>query len=167
MAGTSGIGWDLIGTLAVGGGAAALLYALMHAARAAGRQLPRWWLPAGIGLAMIAFSTWNEYSWAGRVKAQLPARVAVIAEGSARSPLRPWTYLSAPTARLALIDRAALKDDGQGAQIAKVMLVERWKRSVTIEQGVDCAAGRMRDPQGSWYAAPTDDPVFTAVCTGG
>ncbi len=167
MTGASGIGWDLIGTLPVGGGAAALLYALMHAARAAGRRLPRWLLPAGIGLAMIGFATWNEYSWAARVKAQLPDRVAVIAEGSSRGALRPWTYLAAPTARLALIDRAALTDDGQGAQIAQVMLVERWKRSVTIEQGVDCGAGRMRDPQGAWYAAPAGDPVFAAVCTGG
>lgn len=167
MTGTSGIGWDLIGTLAVGGGAAAVLYALMHAARVAGRQMPRWLLPAGIGLAMIGFATWNEYSWADRVKAQLPERVAVIAEGSARSPLRPWTYLSAPTARLALIDRAALRTDGQGARIAQVMLVERWKRSVTVEQRLDCPGGRIRDLQGAWYDAPADDPVFVAVCTGG
>ena len=37
MSDASGIGGDLLGTLAVGGGAAALLYALMHMARAAGR----------------------------------------------------------------------------------------------------------------------------------
>ncbi|NHF72198.1 hypothetical protein [Paracoccus xiamenensis] len=167
MTGASGIGWDLIGTLAVGGGAAAVLYALMHAMRAAGHSLPRWLLPAGIGLAMIGFATWNEYSWAARVKAQLPERVAVVAEGSARSPLRPWTYLAAPTARLALIDRGALKDDGQGTRIAPVTLVERWKRSVTVEQGVDCAGGRLRDPQGNWHPAPADDPVFAAICAGG
>lgn len=167
MTEASGIGWDLIGTLAVGVGAAALLYALMHAARAAGRALPRWLLPAGIGLSMILFATWNEYSWAGRVKAQLPDRVAVIAEGQIRSPLRPWTYLSAPTARLALIDRGAVTDDGQGAQIAQVMLVERWKRSVTVEQGVDCTGHRVRAPQGAWVSAPPNDPVLNAVCAGG
>ena len=107
MSDASGIGRDLLGTLAVGGGAAALLYALMHAARAAGRPLPRWLLPAGIGLSMIAFATWNEYSWAARVKAQLPDRVAILAEGQVSSPLRPWTYLSAPTTRLALLDPQA------------------------------------------------------------
>ena len=167
MSDASGIGRDLLGTLAVGGGAAALLYSLMHAARAAGRPLPRWLLPAGIGLSMIAFATWNEYSWAARVKAQLPDRVAILAEGQVSSPLRPWTYLSAPTTRLALLDPQALKSDGQGAQIAQITLVERWKRSVTVEQGVDCAMGRVRDPEGAWRTAPAGDPVFAAVCKGG
>ena len=167
MGDASGIGGDLLGTLAVGGGAAALLYALMHAARAAGRALPRWLLPAGIGLSMIAFATWNEYSWAARVKAQLPDRVAILAEGQVSSPLRPWTYLSAPTTRLALLDPQALKTDAQGGQIAQVTLVERWKRSVTVEQGVDCAGRRMRAPETAWYPAPAGDPVFAAVCSGG
>ncbi|MBA4489756.1 hypothetical protein [Paracoccus sp. S1E-3] len=167
MGEASGIGGDLLGTLAVGGGAAALLYAVMHAVRAAGWGLPRWLLPAGIGLAMIAFATWNEYSWAARVKAQLPDRVAVLAEGQSRSPLRPWTYLAPPTTRLALLDPQALTAGAEGAQIAQVMLVERWKRSVTVEQGVDCGGRRMRAPDTAWYPAPIGDPVFAAVCSGG
>ena len=163
----SGLGSDLLGTFAVAIGAAALLYALGHAARRAGRPLPRWVLPVGIGLSMIGYATWNEYSWASRVRDQLPERVKVIAEGQMQSPLRPWTYLSAPTTRLALLDPQALKSDGQGAQIAQITLVERWKRSVTVEQGVDCVGGRIREPEGAWQAAPAGDPVFAAVCKGG
>lgn len=167
MTGMSGIGWDLLGTLAVGAGVAALLYALMHAARKAGRPVARWLLPAGIGLSMILFASWNEYSWASRVKAQLPDRVTVLAEGEARSALRPWTYLFAPTARLALIDMGALREDGEGHQIAPITLVQRWQRSVTVEQGVDCATGRVRLPEGDWQATTADDPVLMAVCQGG
>ncbi|MFD1796198.1 hypothetical protein FQV27_01455 [Paracoccus aurantiacus] len=163
----SGIGWDLLGTLAVGVGAAALLFAALHAARAAGRPLPRWLLPAGIGISMIAFATWNEYSWAGRVRAQLPERVAVVAEGSTTSALRPWTYLSAPTSRLALIDPEAVRDDADGIRVAPVMLVQRWKRSMTVEQGVDCTDRRIRPPDGDWQPAPEGDPTIAAVCKGG
>ena len=38
---------------------------------------------------------------------------------------------------------------------------------VTVEQGVDCAMGRVRDPEGAWLTAPAGDPVFAAVCKGG
>ncbi len=167
MTGMSGIGWDLLGTLAVGAGMAALIYAVMHAARAAGRPLPRWVLPAGIGLSMIVFASWNEYSWAGRVKGQLPGRVAIVAEGETRSPLRPWTYLYAPTARLALIDREALRETQDGTRIAPITLVQRWKRSITIEQGVDCDDKLMRLPEGEWQPVASGDPVLRVACPEG
>ncbi|WBU59124.1 hypothetical protein [Paracoccus albus] len=165
----SGLGADLLGTFAVAIGAAALLYALGHAMRSAGRPLPRWVLPVGIGLSMIGYATWNEYSWAGRVKDQLPERVQVIAEGSVQSPLRPWTYIVAPTARLALIDPNAVREaEGDaGAQVVPVMLLERWKRSVTVEQGINCATGETRPPGEEWRQAVAGDPAFGAVCTSG
>lgn len=164
----SGLGADLLGTFAVAIGAAALLYALGHAAKRAGRPLPRWVLPVGIGLSMIGYATWNEYSWASRVKDQLPDRVEVIAEGQVQSPLRPWTYLVAPTLRLALIDPAALRAaDAEGAQIVPVTLVQRWKRSVTVEQGINCTTGETRPPGADWQQAASTDPAFAAICAGG
>ena len=36
-----------------------------------------------------------------------------------------------------------------------------------LEQGVDCANARIREPEGAWQAAPAGDPVFAAVCKGG
>ncbi|TKW67016.1 MAG: hypothetical protein DI616_08060 [Paracoccus denitrificans] len=162
----SGLGSDLLGTFAVAIGVAALLYALGHASRRAGRPIPRWVLPAGIGLAMIGYATWNEYSWAGRVKDQLPDRVQVISEGRVQSPLRPWTYLAAPVGRLALIDPDAVRSDDGGvdATIVPIILVERWKRSVTVEQGVNCATGETRPPGEEWRDAAPGDPAFAAIC---
>ena len=164
----SGLGSDLLGTFAVAIGAAALLYALGHAARRAGRPLPRWVLPVGIGLSMIGYATWNEYSWASRVRDQLPERVKVIAEGQMQSPLRPWTYLAAPVARLALIDTDAVRtaDEGGGAQIVPVTLVERWNRSVTVEQGINCTTGETRPPGEDWRDAASGEPAFAAICAG-
>lgn len=165
----SGVGADLLGTFAVAIGAAALLYALGHAARRAGWLWPRWALPVGIGLSMIGYATWNEYSWAGRVKDQLPDRVQVIAEGRLQSPLRPWTYLAPPVSRLAVIDPNAVRaaDEGGQAQIVPVILVERWTRSLTVEQGINCATGQTRAPGADWQAAMPGDAAFAAICAGG
>ncbi|MFV0292866.1 MAG: hypothetical protein ACK5II_06480 [Paracoccus sp. (in: a-proteobacteria)] len=167
MNGMSGIGGDLLGTLAVGVGAAALIYAVMHALRRGGRALPKWLLPSGIGLSMIAFATWNEYSWANRVKAQLPERIMVVAEGKISSAIRPWTYILPPTTRMALIDPEAVREVVRNERIVPVILVERWKRSVTVEQGVDCENGRIRPPKGEWQDAGISDPAFAAICVGG
>ncbi|MDO5604074.1 MAG: hypothetical protein Q4G25_02825 [Paracoccus sp. (in: a-proteobacteria)] len=168
MSQLSGIGGDLFGTFAVAIGAAAVLYALMHAMRSMGRPLPRWVLPAGIAAAIIGFTTWNEYSWAERVRGQLPERVVILAEGKGRSALRPWTYLVAPVSRLAVIDPQAIRPGPEGEQVVAVVLVERWRRSVTIEQGVDCTAGRIRAPDGgAWQVAPPGDTILAAVCKGG
>ena len=45
--------------------------------RACSAVAPRWIMPAGIGLAMLGFTVWNEYSWYSRVTDQLPASVEV------------------------------------------------------------------------------------------
>ena len=161
----NGIGSDMLATLAVGGGVAAVLFAAMHTIRKLGYAPPRWLLPASIGIAMIAFASWNEYSWADRIKSQLPTRASVIAEGQDRSALRPWTFIVAPTTRLAVIDRATLRDDGRGGQVAGVILVERWKRSVTVEQGIDCKTGKVRPPNAGWQDAGSD-PAYALLCGG-
>lgn len=163
----SGLSMDLLGTFGVAIGAAALLFAIGHALRRAGRPWPKWVMPLGIALSMIAFATWNEYSWASRVKAQLPERVMVVAEGQTRSAMRPWTYLAAPVTRLALIDPNAVREDDQGRKIVPVMLLQRWKRSVTVEQGIDCANDMTRPPEQDWGEAVTGDPAFAAICAGG
>ncbi|MFV0410193.1 MAG: hypothetical protein ACK5LJ_11010 [Paracoccus sp. (in: a-proteobacteria)] len=162
----SGLGYDLLGTFAVAIGAAALIYALGHALRRAGRPLPGWALPAGIGVAILAYATWNEYSWASRVETQLPEGYEVIARGETSSALRPWTYFAPPVSRLAVINPAALRGDGEGAQVLPVLLLERWKRSITVEQGIDCAGGKVRPPESGWVHADASDPSFNAVCGG-
>ena len=77
----TGIGTELLGVIAVGIGMAALIYALMHAARKAGLRLAPWLLPAGIGLSMVGYSVWNDYAWFGRATARLPQDTQVLLVG--------------------------------------------------------------------------------------
>ncbi|MFI0397017.1 hypothetical protein [Paracoccus jiaweipingae] len=165
----SGLAWDFLGLLAVGIGAAALVYAAMHAARKAGRPLPRILLPLAIGGAMLGFAVWNEYTWFDRVRAQLPDRVVVLDQGVARQAWRPWTLAFPVVARFTALDRAALVRGTGAMRSGQILFVERWQptRAVTLE--VDCDSGRQRmvgpsGATGDWLPAQADHPALRAIC---
>ncbi|MDO5622050.1 MAG: hypothetical protein Q4G24_11340 [Paracoccus sp. (in: a-proteobacteria)] len=167
----AGMSWDILAMLAVGIGAAAALYAALHAASKAGFDLPRWLLPAGIGLAMLGFTVWNEYTWFPRVRDQLPARVEVLEVGQGGKAWRPWAWLVPMVTRFTALDPAMVQQS-EGLRQAPVLLVERWQptRQVTVQ--VDCAAGRQRmlaasgTPTG-WSDPAPADPLIRAMCKGG
>lgn len=163
----TGIGTELLGVIAVGIGMAALLYALLHAARKAGLTLPTWLLPAGIGLAMVSYSVWNDYAWFGRATASLPQDTQVLLVGRASQPWAPWTYLAPVEVRFAALDPAQIRDGEGGIRQAPIMLVERHGQTVIVPQHFDCAGGRIRPARGDWTAAAPDDPAFAAVCAAG
>lgn len=164
----TGIGTDLLGVIAVGVGMAALLYALSHAGRKAGLTLPPWLLPAGIGLAMVSYSVWNDYAWFGRATASLPQDTQVLLVGRDSQPWAPWTYLAPVATRFAALDPAGIREGRGGIRQAPIMLVERRGQTVIVPQDFDCAGGRIRPARGEWTAVAADDPAFAAVCaTGG
>lgn len=161
----TGVGVELLGVIAVGIGAAAVLFAGLHAARKAGLDLPRWLLPAGIGLAMIGYSVWNDYAWFGRAVGRLPADAQVLLVGRDSQPWAPWTYLAPVEVRFAALDPASIGPAGQGDVLqARIMLVERRGQTLVVPQEFDCAARRVRPARGDWAEAGPDDPAFAAVC---
>lgn len=160
----TGIGTELLGVIAVGIGAAALIYALMHAARKAGLRPAPWLLPAGIGLAMVGYSVWNDYAWFGRATARLPGDAQVLLVGRDSQPWAPWTYLAPVVVRFAALDQNQIRQGGDGIRQAPIMLVERRGQTVVVPQDFDCAGGRIRPARGDWTAAGADDPAFAAVC---
>lgn len=163
----TGIGTELLGVIAVGIGMAALLYALSHAGRKAGLNPPSWLLPAGIGLAMVSYSVWNDYAWFGRATARLPQDTQVLLVGRASQPWAPWTYLAPVEVRFAALDASQIRHGDGGVRHAPIMLVERRGQTVIVPQDFDCAGGRVRPARGDWMAAAADDPAFAAVCAGG
>jgi hypothetical protein len=162
----TGIGTELLGVIAVGIGAAALLYALSHAAQKAGLKLASWLLPAGIGLAMVSYSVWNDYAWFGRATARLPQDTQVLLVGRDSQPWAPWTYLAPVEVRFAALDPAQIREGQGGIRQAPIMLVERRGQTIIVPQDFDCAGGRIRPARGDWTTATADDPAFAAVCAG-
>lgn len=162
----NGIGTDLLGVIAVGIGAAAVLYAGMHAVRRIGLSPAPWLLPAGIGLSMVVYSVWNDYGWYGRAVNQLPQDAQVLLVGRDKQPWAPWTYLAPVATRFAALDPASVSEGGDGTRRAQIMLVERRGQTVIVPQDFDCQGGRIRPARGDWMAAQSDDPAYAAVCDG-
>ena len=163
----SGMAWDIIGMMAVGVGIAAALYAASHALRKAGVFLPRWIMPAAIGLGMLSFTIWNEYSWYGRVMGQLPASVEVLETGSGGKAWRPWAFVLPIVNRFAAIDRAGLTAGADGLQRGQVLFVERWQPTRYVTLDFDCAGARVRavaEGRASDWRPGAGDPAFAAIC---
>lgn len=162
-----GVGVEIMGVVAVGIGAAAVVYAALHALRKAGVVLPQWLLPAGIGLAMIGYSIWNDYAWFDRARDRLPAGTRVLLVGDDSRPWAPWTYLAPVAVRFAALDPASIRADANGIRQAQIMLVERRGQTVVVPQDFDCAGGRIKPARGEWTPSGPDDPAFAAVCEEG
>lgn len=162
----TGIGTDLLGVIAVGVGAAAVLYAALHASRKAGLRPAPWLLPAGIGLAMVCYSIWADYAWFGRARDALPQGAQVLVVGRDSQPWAPWTYLAPVAVRFAALDPDQITEAEGGTRRAPIMLIERRGQTVIVPQEFDCAGGRIRPARGDWTAA-TGDPAFAAVCDDG
>ena len=159
----TGMGSDLLGVIAVAIGAAAVLYAGMHAARKAGLHPPPWLLTGGIGLAMVAYSIWNDYAWFDRAVSALPQGSEVLIVGRDSQPWAPWTYLAPVEVRFAAVDPAQITGAEGGTRSAPIMLVERRGQTIIVPQDFDCAGDRIRPARGDWTPAG-DDAAFATVC---
>ncbi|WP_294929341.1 hypothetical protein [uncultured Paracoccus sp.] len=162
----TGIGVELLGVIAVGVGAAALLYAGMHLARKLGLTPARWLLPAGIGLAMVTYSIWYDYAWYDHEAAQLPPGSHILLVGRDSQPWAPWTYLAPVETRFAALDPASVSDLPAGTRRAEIRLVERRGPTVIVPQEFDCARGMIRPARGEWMPSGPSDPAWTLVCEG-
>lgn len=163
---------DFIAILATGLAATLAVFLLRHMT---GGRLPRWITPAAAGLAMIGYSIWAEYSWAGRTIGTLPAGMEVLRSVEEARPWKPWTYLAPQTTRFMALDRAGVQTNAAtpGVLLADLYLFARWVPPVKRAQLVDCAqAARadvseaaLADPsQADWTVAGKDDPLIGALC---
>ncbi|MBI6629031.1 hypothetical protein [Pontibaca salina] len=166
---TASMGWDVLGMLIVGLGAAAVLYAALHALRKAGFHTPGWALPSGIGAAMLLFTIWNEYTWFPRVRDQLPDHVQVLDTGAGGKAWRPWTFVVPMVTRFSALEPSSGQLDKDGPIRVRILLVERWQPTRFVTLDVDCASERQRMVAGNgtaqnWQAVAGNDPVLITAC---
>lgn len=159
-----GIGTELLGVIAVGIGAAALIFALRHLLSKLGVRVPSWALPVGIGLSMIVYSVWNDYAWHGRAVARLPEGAQVLQVGRDSQAWAPWTYLWPVAVRMAAIDPAQISQSDTGIRTAQIMLVDRRTPTLLVPQDFDCQNRLIRPANRDWVAAAADDPALEFVC---
>lgn len=167
----NGLASQVLGVFAVAILAAATVYAASHAARRLGHPLPRWIMPFAIVTAIAVFTVWNDYNWFPRLRAQLPASVEVLGQGTGLKAMRPWTVIVPVTTRFTAIDRAAISRTGDLAR-GTILLVERGQRTRTVTMEFDCASLRERPVASNgvaadWIAVRPGDAAYRIACNAG
>lgn len=167
---------ELIAAVAAGFAGAGIALVLRHLS--AGR-LPRFFIPAMAGVAMLGFMIWTEYTWFSRTAETLPEAVVVTSSHSEQAAWRPWTYLHPLVTRFAAVDRSSIRrnDKVPGQLMVDVLLFARRAPVAKLPVLLDCtgqrradiADGMQFDDDGAvvnadWVPFSSDDPMAKAVC---
>ena len=170
--------WELVGTLTVAVAIGALAHMLV---RVAGGRLPGWLVPVSAGVGMLIFVIYMEYSWSGRLVAQLPEEATVASRNATTAWFRPWTYAVPLTTRMTIIDHRFDRThaDHPGLVITRLVLLGRWDPARPVPVVFDCIEGRRADLRDDvrfgdggalegvrWWTLPGDDALLRAVCNG-
>ncbi len=147
--------------------------------RITGRRAPKGVMPLAAGIAMIGFMAWNENSWFSRAVADLPDSHVVIATGEFSNFIQPWTVVFPRINRFMVVDTRTIQINEAEPELrrAEVILAQRYTRTVTTRQFVDCANGRRADQTDAtrfddrgvpliddWVAVAEDNDLVNVVC---
>lgn len=170
---------DFIAMLAVAALAFCLVFIAGHFMRRSGRQLQRWVMPATIGISVLTYAIWNEYTWFDRLQRALPQEIVVAGTGQRSAPWAPWTYLAPVTSRFIAVDNRAIIRSELRPELAKteLLLIERWQPTRTATVAFDCQQKLRADlgpnatlePDGTltgtrWQPATDDAGLLRIVC---
>jgi hypothetical protein len=169
--------YELFGTLIVGALSALFLWLFYRAVLR--RPLPRRLLPIGVGLAMIAYTVWSEYSWGWRTREALPEGIEVIETFATNSLWRPWTFIAPQVTRMIAVDRAGIRHNPAypGIALVDLVLLERFAPARRIVRLIDCGEARTADvtdpsrlsegglpaPE-AWVPLRRDAMLYRALC---
>jgi hypothetical protein len=161
--------------------AAATLGLMAWALRRKVPSLPRWLVPVAAGVGLIGTTVWLEYTWFGRVSAELPEGFVVADTRTSGSPLRPWTYVVPLTSGFTALDATKVARHPQQSTmvIAPVYAFARWQNPQNALVVFDCAGNRrvpvtegMEIGQdgtltgAEWLVLETRDVLQEAACQG-
>jgi hypothetical protein len=170
---------DYIATFAAGLGLVGFVVIVRHLSKG---RLPKWTIPASIGLGMLLFSIWNEYTWYSRTTAALPEQVIILTSPADKVGYRPWTYLFPVATRFAAFDGTGMvkSPENDNFRMGEVLFVRRWSATQRVPVAFDCAGGRRADliegaelspdgtlTKGIWDDVGVEDELQRAACAGG
>lgn len=146
-----------------------------------GGRLPKWTAPVAAGLAMLAATISNEYSWYARTAASLPEGVEIVQTSENQAIFRPWTYIAPYVDRFATVDLVSVRTnpDAPGQRLVDMFFYGRWEAVRLHTVLVDCPASRRALVTGDvsfgeggavhgadWVTAEPGDMVIKTVCGG-
>ncbi|MFV2052990.1 hypothetical protein [Aliiroseovarius sp. YM-037] len=169
--------FELIGTIIAGAAAGLIVWAVNRTLKG---RLPKWLVPVAAGLAMLAATITNEYSWFDRTKATMPDGMIVAQTVEESAFYRPWTYARPFVSRFVAADPATARTHPEqpDQRIVDLVFYGRWARTAKVPMLFDCADTRIADIvdgiefgdggevlNADWRTVDTDDPILTAACT--
>lgn len=161
--------WELLAVVFAGIAGAGVMHLIARLTK-----MPRWMVPVGAGVAMLAATISSEYGWYSRSVANLPDGVVVADSVAERVFYRPWTYAVPMKTRFAAVDLRKLQHNAEtpGLYMTEVYLFGRWRATTSVQMMVDCEGMRRADPamgDGSapvWHAVGPDDAIVKTTCEG-
>ena len=136
--------WDIIGMLAVGAGSRRCFTRRRTRCEGGRRALPRWIMPAAIGLGCWALRSGTNTVGMAASPGNCRRRLQVLETGSGGKAWRPWAFVVPVVNRIALIDRARLSDGRAASLRGQVLFVERWQPTRQVTLDFDCPGARIR-----------------------
>lgn len=171
--------YELVATLFAGLAMAGVVMMLNHATRG---RLPKWAMPVGAGLAMIAATIASEYAWYDRTVDAMPEGLSVIMTHENRAMYRPWTYAVPFVDRYVAVDDLSQRTHPEhpNLRIVDTLFMGRWSAPEKLIVLVDCATmkrAQLMDGVSfgdggavdgvSWIASDQNDPLIAHVCASG
>jgi len=156
----------------------ALMGVLMLVDRLTGQRMGRWVFPAAVGLGMLAYSVWSEYSWASRVIAP-DGHYVEVTRNQSGVWYRPWTYLWPQVNRIIALDRRFQRTHPDQPHLVQIRVVrlERWLPESAFLAVFDCDEGALAPmvdgvelmadgtvAGADWVPMPADDPMLRGAC---
>jgi len=142
------------------------------------RKPPRYLIPAVVGATMLAYTIWNDYSWASRTAEALPAGVDVIERIEGPALWQPWTFLFPRADRMIAIDRFGIltNDRLPDHYLVELVLLEQYLPARRTQLAIDCANARQASidiaaldaaavSAANWAPMRRDATLYEAVCT--
>lgn len=111
------------------------------------KPMPRSLVPILIGVTVIAYGVYSEYTWKSRTLAQMPDSVEVIGTFEGSSVFSPWAYLFPRTDRMSLVDTNSVLRNPEQPDYAMLdlLLMQRFNPVRRVRQIVDCKHSQRAD----------------------
>ncbi len=169
--------WHLIAAIVAGTAGAGIALALRSLMR---KRLPKWIIPVGAGLGMLAYTIHYEYTWFESTQARLPEGSVVVSSEKGNMLWRPWTLaFPMPLAYTVLDEANAQIQDTEQGRVARFVLYRFEKTSLmsTVQSGRyqllcrEKAMFRLNEAGEAKVETLTqleqDSPLYRSICESG
>lgn len=130
--------WEIIATVFAG----FLFAGLVMPIRLFYKKMPKWIIPAMVGLGMICFQILSEYTWYPNTKDNLPDGAVVVATVPKTTWFRPWSYVKPQIFQFVVLDGKHVNEVATGIKQARLYFFERRLPAQELLAVFDCTNER-------------------------